>query len=67
MGIKNPVRKERLVKKTRQTKWAPVWAVLKKFGIGKKVHPSVITRQKRSWKRGKIHMKPRNAKPNHYG
>lgn len=67
MGIKNPIRKKRLVKKGRQTKWAPVWAVLKKFGIGKRVHPSEITRSKRSWRRGKIHMKPRKAKPNHYG
>lgn len=67
MGIKNPIKKERLVKKGRQTKWAPVWAVLRKFGIGKRVHPSAITRFKRNWKRGKIHMKPRIARPNHYG
>ena len=40
MPIKNPQKKAKLMKKARQTKWAPVWAVLKKYGPGKRVHPS---------------------------
>ena len=67
MGIKNFERKKRLGVKGRQTKWAPVWAVLKKFGVGKRIHPSQMTRTKRSWTRTKLHMKPRKARPNHYG
>jgi len=67
MGIKNPIRKARLVKKGRQTKWAPVWAVLRKFGVGKRVHPAAITRFKRNWRKTKLHMKPRVSRPNHYG
>jgi ribosomal protein L39E len=67
MGIKNFERKKRLGKKGRQTKWAPVWAVLKKFGIGKRIHPAQMTRHKRNWNRTKLHLKPRKAKPNHYG
>ncbi|MCR4326967.1 MAG: hypothetical protein NUV46_00100 [Nanoarchaeota archaeon] len=67
MGIKNSIKKEKLSKLGRRTKWAPVWAVLKKFGPGKRVHPSAITRQKRSWKRTKLHIKPRKARPNHFG
>jgi len=38
----------------RKTRWAPYWAVLKKFGKGKRVHPSEITSNKRSWRRIKI-------------
>ena len=59
--------KEILAKKGRQTKWAPVWAVLKKFGPGKRIHPSAMTHVKRSWKRNKLHIRPRKARPNHYG
>lgn len=67
MGIKNQQKKEILSKKRRQTKWAPVWAVLKKYGIGKKVHPSVMTRYRRSWRRTKLHIKPRRQKKSHFG
>jgi len=67
MPIKNRIKKEKLAKKGRQTKWAPVWAVLRKFGPGKKVHPSAMTHRKRSWRRTKLHIKPRKARPNHYG
>ena len=67
MGIKNPEKKTKLAKKARQTKWAPVWAVLKKFGVGKKVHPSAITKHRRSWKRVKIKAKPRKIRRSHYG
>jgi ribosomal protein L39E len=67
MGIKNANKKASLAKAGRQTKWAPVWVILKKLGVGKKVHPSSITARKRSWRRTKLHIKPRKAKPNHYG
>jgi len=67
MGIKNTQKKSTLSKKTRQTKWAPIWAVLKKFGKGKKVHPSQMTKQKRSWRRTKLHIKPRRQKKSHMG
>jgi len=67
MGIKNPEKKAKLAKLGRRTRWAPVWVVLKKFGIGKKVHPSATTRQKRSWRRTKLHIKPRRIKKWHLG
>ena len=66
MGIKNPQKKQRLMKKGRQTKWAPVWVVLKKFGMGKRIHPSAITTQKRTWRRNKLHLKPRRQKKDHF-
>ena len=55
MGIKNPRKKATLAVKARQTKWAPVWVVLKKFGAGKRIHPSAITKHKRSWSIGIHH------------
>jgi len=67
MGIKNFQKKTTLAKYARRTKWAPVWVILKKFGIGKKIHPSAITRQRRSWKRTKLHIKPRKIRRWHYG
>lgn len=67
MGIKNNNKKATLAKKGRQTKWAPVWAVLKKFGTGKRVHPSAMTHVRRSWRRTKLHITPRKSRPNHYG
>ena len=67
MGIKNPKKKEKLAKKGRQTKWAPVWAVLKKYGVGKRVHPSTMTKNRRSWRRTKLHIKPRRQKKYHFG
>jgi len=60
-------KKETLAKKGRQTKWAPVWAVLKKFGVGKRVHPSHITHIKRHWKRTKLKVKPRKMRKSHMG
>lgn len=60
-------KKEKLTKHGRRTKWAPVWVILKKFGPGKKIHPSAITRYKRSWRRGKLHIKPKKMRPLHYG
>lgn len=67
MGIKNQIKKAKLAKHGRRTKWTPVWIVLKKFGKGKKIHPSQITRHKRSWRRTKLHVKPRRQKKSHFG
>jgi len=67
MGIKNKTKKEKLAKMARRTRWAPVWVVLKKFGMGKRIHPSAITKQKRSWRRTKLHIKPRKMRKSHYG
>ena len=47
-------KKIRLIKANSQTKWAPYWVVLKMFGMGKPVHPSRVTRVKRTWRRSKI-------------
>lgn len=67
MGIRNQAKKIKLMKKARQSKWAPVWVVLKKYGIGKKIHPSAITRHKRSWRQTKLHIKPRKQRKSHLG
>lgn len=67
MGIKNPQKKATLAKKGRQTKWAPVWVILKKFGKGKRIHPSATTRVKRSWRRTKLHVTPRISRKSHMG
>lgn len=67
MPIKNKNKKEILAKKGRQTKWAPIWAVLKKYGVGKRVHPSVMTKHKRSWRRTKLHITPRKQRKSHFG
>ena len=61
-------KKIKLAKQNRKTKWAPFWVILKKFGIGKRVHPSRLTRVKRSWRRTKIkraikRQKKRKIKP----
>lgn len=66
MGIKNKEKKEKLAKKGRRTKWAPIWIVLKKYGMGKKIHPSRMTRHRRSWRRTKLHIKPRRQKKDHF-
>ena len=62
MGIKHTSKKVKLSKKGRQTKWAPFWAVLKKYGQGKRVHPSRMTSNKRSWTRTKLKIKPRRIR-----
>jgi len=67
MGIKNTQKKSTLAKKARRSKWAPVWVVLKKFGMGKKIHPSAMTRHRRSWRRTKLHIKPRKIRKSHFG
>ncbi len=50
---KHPSRKKRLAKKHEQTKWAPFWTIPKKYGRGRRVHPSRHTAIKRSWRRTK--------------
>jgi len=67
MGIKNQQKKASLAKKGRQTKWAPFWAVIKKYGMGKKVHPSQMTRTRRNWRRTKLNIGPKKLKRYHFG
>ncbi|MEK6844799.1 MAG: hypothetical protein AABX44_00930 [Nanoarchaeota archaeon] len=62
-----PGKKEKLAKQARRTKWAPVWVILKKFGPGKRIHPSAITKYKRSWRHGKLNIGPKKMRPLHYG
>jgi ribosomal protein L39E len=64
---KNPEKKAKLAKLGRRTKWAPVWVVLKKFGTGKRIHPSTATKQRRNWRRTKLHIKPRKIRKWHLG
>jgi ribosomal protein L39E len=44
-------KKKRLAKLGTQTKWAPFWTVPKKYGKGKRIHPSRHTATKRNWRR----------------
>lgn len=67
MKSKNQEKKAKLAKKARLTKWAPIWAVLRKYGKGKRIHPSTMTKQRRSWRRTKLHIKPRRQKKSHFG
>ena len=52
-------KKEHLAKAGKQTKWAPFWTVLRKYGKGKRVHPSAHTHVKRNWRVRKLKLKPR--------
>ena len=56
-----------LAVRNRRTKWAPVWAVLRKFGPGKRIHPSQMTAQRRHWRRTKLKIKPRRTPKSHSG
>lgn len=67
MGFKNNNRKVKYAVKGRQTKWAPVWAVIRKFGAGKRIHPSAMTKYRRSWRRTKLHIRPVKMKKWHLG
>ncbi len=65
-----PMRKHKkvvLAKQGKRTKWAPFWAVIRKYGQGKRVHPSRITRVRRNWRRTKLKIKPRKIKKRHLG
>ena len=67
MGIKFKSKKIKLSRQNRRTKWAPVWAVLKKYGRGKRIHPSAMTRTRRNWRTTKLKIKPRRIKKSHLG
>ncbi|MBT3397708.1 hypothetical protein HOA55_03020 [archaeon] len=60
-------KKRHLAKAGKQTKWAPFWTVLKKFGKGKKIHPSRITHVKRNWRTKKLKIKPRRTPKSYLG
>lgn len=51
----------------RRTKWAPFWAVIRAYGKGKRKHPSELTSIRRSWRRGKLRIKPRRSHKSHLG
>jgi ribosomal protein L39E len=51
---KTKTKKIRLGKKGKRTSWAPFWVIPKALGQGKRVHPSRLTRVKRSWRRTNI-------------
>lgn len=60
-------KKIKLGKETRKTKWAPFWTVLKKYGKGKRIHPSAMTSEKRNWRYTKLKIKPRRTKKRFLG
>lgn len=60
-------KKIKLGKQNKKTKWAPVWAVLRKHGAGKKIHPSQMTKHRRHWRRIKLKIKPRRTPKKHLG
>jgi ribosomal protein L39E len=60
-------KKTKLAAQTKKTKWAPFWVVVKKFGQGKKIHPSQITPHRRHWRRTKLKIKPRSTQKHHLG
>ncbi len=60
-------KKIKLAVHTRRTKWAPVWAVVRKYGARKRVHPSQITKQRRHWRRVKLKISPRRTPNSHLG
>ncbi|MBS3074625.1 hypothetical protein J4447_04210 [Candidatus Pacearchaeota archaeon] len=67
MALRRTRKKILLEVHNRRTKWAPVWAVLKKYGRGKRVHPSSMTRLRRSWRQTKLKIKPRKTAKSHLG
>jgi len=58
-------KKVKLAVHNRRTRWAPFWAVVKKFGQGKRKHPSEMTKVRRHWRRTKLKIKPRKARKGH--
>ena len=60
-------KKIKLAVANRRTKWAPFWAVVRKNGMGKRVHPSAMTRHRRHWRRTKLKIKPRRTPKSHLG
>jgi len=60
-------KKIKLSKANKKTKWAPFWVVIRKYGPGKRVHPSQVTKQRRHWRRTKLKTKPRRTPNKHLG
>jgi len=60
-------KKVKLATAGKRTKWAPFWVVIRKYGPGKRVHPSRITRVRRTWRGTKLKIKPRRIKKKHLG
>ena len=60
-------KKIKLAKANKHTKWAPFWTVVKKYGPGKRIHPSRLTRLRRNWRATKLKIKPRRIKRQHLG
>jgi ribosomal protein L39E len=60
-------KKIKLSKQTRKTKWTPFWAVVRKYGQGRRVHPSQMTKHRRHWRRTKLKIKPRRTPKKHLG
>jgi ribosomal protein L39E len=60
-------KKIKLAGANKLTKWAPFWAVLRKFGKGKRVHPSELTKHRRHWRSVKLKIKPRRTPNKHLG
>ncbi len=68
MPIKRRYQKKiKLSKANKRTRWAPVWTILKKFGPGKRMHPSSITSNRRNWRRTKLKIKPRRQRKKQLG
>jgi len=64
---KSQPKKVKLAVAQRRTKWAPIWVVIRKFGAGKRIHPSSVTKQRRHWRRTKLKIKPRRMKKQQLG
>lgn len=64
---KHNQKKIKLAVHNRRTKWAPFWTVVKKFGKGKRKHPSEMTKLRRHWRKTKLHIKPRKIRKSHIG
>jgi ribosomal protein L39E len=60
-------KKVKLAVHNKRTKWAPFWAVIRKFGKGKRVHPSELTKHRRHWRQVKLKIKPRKTRNQHLG
>ena len=67
MVKKSAYKKIKMSRMERRARWAPFWVVMKKYGKGKRVHPSAMTRTRRSWRRTKLKIKPRRIHKTHLG
>lgn len=54
-------KKVKLARENKKTRWAPFWSVIRKYGAGKRVHPSQMTAYRRHWRRTKLKIKPRRT------